>query len=337
MVSKLDLEVIDDKKMFEVYDKWPEIAKQSYNSDLHPIDFEKINHIVFAGMGGSGAIGDIFSSILSKSKIHVNVVKGYLLPHTTNSDSLIVTTSISGNTKETLEILRASKELGCKIIAFSDGGLMKDFCEKNSIEHRQIKMHHSPRASFTVFLYSMLNVLRNSLSIKNEDIEESLIKLKEIQIKISSKNLSKSNPSLMLAEWITEIPLIYFPYGLQSAAIRFKNSLQENSKIHVIVEDIVESCHNGIVAWEKKSSIRPIFIKGVNDHIKSKEKFNILAKYFDQNKIEYKEINSLEGSILTKIICLIYLLDYSTIYKAIIDKTDPSPVNSIDFVKKKMK
>jgi len=132
------------------------------------------------------------------------------------------------------------------------------------------------------------------------------------------------------------MPLIYYPFGLQSVAIRFKNSLQENSKKHVIVEDIVESCHNGIVAWEKKSEVQPILIKGVNDHVKTKEKFMILSEYFQENNIEFKEINSIKGNILSKIINLIYLLDYASIYKAVLDKIDPSPVGSITYVKNRI-
>ena len=67
------------------------------------------------------------------------------------------------------------------------------------------------------------------------------------------------------------------------------------------------------------------------------ESFVILKEFFHQNKIEYKEIMSIKGSILTKIINLIYFVDYATIYKAIIDEIDPSPVKSIDFVKSKLK
>ena len=51
---------------------------------------------------------------------------------------------------------------------------------------------------------------------------------------------------------VSDFPIIYYPWGLHSAAIRFKNSLQENAKIHVFSEDIIESSHNGIVAWEKR-------------------------------------------------------------------------------------
>ena len=73
-----DLEKIDTRSMFKTYDKWPEISIEAFEKEYDKIDIRDIDHIVFAGMGGSGAIGDIFSSILSKTKIHVNVVKGYL-------------------------------------------------------------------------------------------------------------------------------------------------------------------------------------------------------------------------------------------------------------------
>ena len=136
------------------------------------IDFGDITHIVFAGMGGSGAIGDIFYSILSKAKIHVTLVKGYHLPSTVNSETLIVATSISGNTEETLSVLELATNTKAKIVAFSSGGKMKDFCLKNSLEFRQIQMEHSPRVSFPIFLYSMLKILESVLPIKKEDILE---------------------------------------------------------------------------------------------------------------------------------------------------------------------
>ena len=315
--------------MYKIYDDWPKIARKSFESNQESINFDNINHLVFAGMGGSGAIGDIFSSILSKSKIHVNIVRGYLLPKTVNSDTMVVVISVSGNTAETLSILKSAQKLGSKIIAFSSGGEILQYCKKNEIQHRIIPQHHSPRASLTSYLYTMLKVLHVTLEIKQEDILESIVGLDMINKKICSANLTETNPSLNLAKWIKGIPMIYYPFGLQSASIRFKNSLQENSKMHAFAEDVIEACHNGIVAWEKKSSVQPILIEGQDDYIKTKEIFNI-------NNIEYKEIISVNGSILSKIINLIYLLDYTTIYKAVLDEIDPSPVKSIDFIKSKL-
>ena len=108
-------------------------------------------------------------------------------------------------------------------------------------------------------------------------------------------------------------------------------------KIHVIAEDVVEACHNGIVSWEKESNVNPILIQGKDDYVKTKERWLIIKNYFKKNKIEYIEINSIKGSILSKLVNLIYILDYSSIYKAVLMKTDPTPVKSIDFIKSKIK
>ncbi len=323
--------------MYKVYDNWPEISKNAYNQDIKSTTFSDIDHIVFAGMGGSGAIGDIFSSILSKENIHVYVTKGYSLPKTVDSNTLVVVTSITGNTIETLTVLESAKKTKCKIIVFSSGGKIEEYCNKYNIEYRKIHQIHSPRASFTSFLYSMLKVLRPILPLEKNDIVESLTSLEKTNTIISSHNLNQNNISLELAKWIINIPVIYYPAGLQAASIRFKNSLQENVKMHAMTEDVIEACHNGIVSWETPSNVQPILLRGKDDHIKTKERWEILKEFYRINQIEYKEIFSMEGSILSKLINLIYVLDYATIYKAILSEIDPSPVYSIDFIKNKLK
>ena len=323
--------------MHKIYDKWPKIAQESFESNQNSVDFDNVEHIVFAGMGGSGAIGDIMSSILSKTNIHVNIVKGYVLPQTVNSKTLVVVVSASGNTDETLSILDSAHKLESKTIAFSSGGKMLKYCTKNKIEHRIVPQYNSPRASFTSYLYTMLNVLHVTLGIKQQDIMESINEMKNLNRNICSSNLTEKNPSLSLAEWLTGIPIIYYPFGLQSASIRFKNSLQENAKMHASTEDIMEFSHNGIVAWEKPSQHQPILLQGVDDHIKTKERLNVIETFFSENKIEYWKVTSFSGSILTKIINLIYLLDFSTIYKSVLIGVDPSPVKSIDYIKKNIR
>ena len=111
--------------MYAIYDKWPVIAKNAYHSNIEPISFKNVNHIVFVGMGGSGALADIFSAILSKTKIHVSLVKGYLLPKTVDSDTLVISVSVSGNTIETLTVLESAKKLDSKIISFSSLNLIE--------------------------------------------------------------------------------------------------------------------------------------------------------------------------------------------------------------------
>ena len=336
MITEENIQKYDPEGMHDAYDKWSALAYNAYNSELDVVDFKDIDHIVFAGMGGSGTIGDIFSSILSKKNIHATVVKGYLLPETVDDNTLVVTTSVSGNTAETISILESAHEKNCQTIAFSSGGIMESYCLKNNIEFRKIPQTHSPRASLPNYTYSILKTLNSIFPINKNEIIESINELETISNLISSNNLSQSNVSLELANWIDGVPIIYYPWGLEAGAIRFKNSLQENAKSHAFVENVIESGHNGIVSWERSSDMVPIMIKGEDDHIKTKERWNIVRQYFNQNNIEFKEVNSVTGGILSKIMHLIYVLDYSSIYYAIRLGVNPTPIKSIDFIKEKL-
>ena len=331
-----DIDKIDTQKIYEIYDKWPEIARESFVKQIKKFDVQDIDHIVFAGMGGSGSIGDVIGAILSKEDVHVSNVKGYVLPKTVDSKTLIVTTSVSGNTRETMTVLEKAKNSPAKIAAFSSGGMIKEYCQRNNIFHQEISMIHSPRASFTNFLYGIINTLEAILPIKRSDVLESISILDITKKNISSENLTESNDSLKLAQFVKEIPCLYYPAGLQSAAIRFKNSLQENAKMHVIAEDVIESCHNGIVAWKKNSDVYPILIKGQDDYIKTKERWSILEEFFDKKGIKYFSINSVNGNILSKIMNLVYIFDYATVYFSILNSIDPSPVDAIDYIKSRL-
>ena len=336
MLDEKTLKRLDSKGMHAIYDRWPETARSSFEFEHEKIGFDGVRDVVFAGMGGSGAIGDVFASILSKTDIHVSVVKGYVLPKTATKDTLVVTTSISGNTIEAVTILREAMDKGCRIAAFSSGGMMQDVCARNGLEHRRIGKIHSPRASFVAFLYGMLNVLHPILPISEKDICESLAEMEQLGRMINSDNMNGDNPALQMAEWIDGIPMIYYPFGLQAAAIRFKNSLQENAKTHAAVEDIIESCHNGIVAWERPSRFQPILLQGQDDYIRTKERWKVIKEYFDENGIDFWQVNSIGGNILSKIITLVYLFDYCSIFLAARNGIDPSPVRSIDFIKNRV-
>ena len=332
-----DLEKIDARGMFKTYDRWPEIASEAFEKKFEKIQYDNIDHIVFAGMGGSGSIGDTIAAILSKENIHISNVKGFSLPKTVDSKTLVVVTSVSGITKESLEILQNAKKTSAKIASFSSGGSVESFCHDNDIFFQKISMAHSPRASYSSFLFSILNILEPILPISERDVHEALISLAKTREEISSHNLNKQNRALQLAEFTKQIACIIYPHGLQAAATRYKNSLQENTKMHAMTENVIETCHNGIVAWEKKSNVSPVLLRGKDDHISTIERWNILEGFFKSNNTEFHVVNSVSGSILSKITNLVYLLDYASIYASILQKIDPSPVNSIDFIKSKLR
>ena len=190
--------------------------------------------------------------------------------------------------------------------------------------------------SFSKYIFTTLKILELVIPVKKSDISDAISKMEIVQKNISSNNLNEENIALNLAKWMTGIPALYYPGGLKSAAIRFKNSLQENSKLHVITEEIMEACHNGIVSWERKSNIQPILIQGSDDYFKTKERWELLKEFFNSKQIDYKEIFSVSGNIISKITNLIYLLDYASVYHSVISGIDPSPVSAVDFIKERL-
>jgi glucose/mannose-6-phosphate isomerase len=330
------IEKLDSSGMLKTYDMWPQLSLENYEREVEVISNGNFDHIVFCGMGGSGAIGDVMKSIFSLTTIHTDVVKGYLLPATVSSNSLTIIISASGNTQEMLSILKTAKKIGCKTIVLSSGGKLDKLCQEFSIKLIKTPLVHSPRTSFPILLFTLLKILSPIIPLSQNDVINAINQMESIGRTINSNNLTPTNPSLQLANWIRGTPVIFYPNGLKAAAVRFKNSIQENAKSHAMIEDVIETCHNGIVSWERSSNAVPIMIQGVDDYTTTKERWNILKDYFHTMNIDFWEITSPTGNILTKTTSLIYLLDYASIYLALISKVDPSPIKSIDFIKQRL-
>ena len=173
-MSNYDLKKYDKSHICKAYDAWPEIARKSYQNKIESVsDFKNIEHVVFAGMGGSGTVGEILSSLV-KLPYYASVIKSQILPKTVNHNSLVIATSFSGNTYETLSVLQEAKRRGCGIVAFSSGGKVKDYCIKNGLIHHEIDLLHSPRASLPAGLYKMLKALGSQFGIHHDEILDSI-------------------------------------------------------------------------------------------------------------------------------------------------------------------
>ena len=164
--------------MIDVYENWPKYAQESYdNAKPISVKFEKI---VFCGMGGSGLVFDILSSLILDKPVIIN--KGYVLPKNI-SNSLMIFNSASGDTIETLTALKSALKTKNKIIAFSSGGKLENFCKKNKITHIKYNMQSSPRASLPVSLYTILGTLSDSFGIKKSMITKSIKSLHDAKKK----------------------------------------------------------------------------------------------------------------------------------------------------------
>ncbi|MCA9826963.1 MAG: glucose-6-phosphate isomerase [Nitrosopumilus sp.] len=318
------------QEMIDVYRSWPEHAEESFNSS-EKVDV-KFNDILVSGMGGSGIIANILYGLTDHQ---IFVAKGYFLPKKIAKDTLVICNSASGNTIETLTLLKTAHKTGCKIIAFSSGGKIEKYCKDNKIPFNKYKMLNSPRTSLVFSLYTILGSLSESLGLPKTQITESISNLKKTRDLIFSAD-KENNPSVKLAKFMSKIPICYYSPLLLPAALRFKNDLQENCKKHAMIEEIAESCHNSINAWERPSNISPILFRKQDDHILIKKQFDVVKEYLESKKVPYFETFAPKGNLLNALINTMYHMGYATILRAISDGIDPTDIPAIRFIKARL-
>jgi len=318
------------QEMIDVYRSWPEHAEESYNSS-DKVDI-KFNDILVSGMGGSGIIANILYGLTDHE---IFVAKGYFLPKKIAKDTLVICNSASGNTIETLTLLKTAHKAGCKIIAFSSGGKIEQYCKNNKIAFNKYKMLNSPRTSLVFSLYTILGSLSKSLGLPEKQVTESISNLKKTRDVIFSTD-KENNPSVNLAQFMSKTPICYYSPLLLPAALRFKNDIQENCKKHAMIEEIAEACHNSINAWERPSNISPILFRKDDDHTLIKKQFNVVIEYLESKKVPYLEVFAPKGNLLNALINPMYHMGYATILRAISDGVDPTDIPAIRFIKARL-
>ena len=306
--------------------------------------YTSINKIIVAGMGGSAIGGDVVYSLIGDEiKIPYSVIRGYSIPCWVDSSTLVICSSYSGNTEETIEILEKVKYAGAKVCAITTGGTIGQLCEKYSFDKVIIPSGLQPRAALAFSFIPILFVLYKLNIISNNFLgwllsSSDLIKKNR---KIYTKQ-DNDNPVWLLAKKIyNKIPIIYADSDiLNTLAVRLKGQICENSKILAYYNTFPEMNHNEIVGWEKNSELfKTYFViwltdKKMNDRNKARQQIVMDMLYklgINQFKLEVIGNNFEERFLL-----LIHYGDWLSYWCAILNKIDPSPVRNINKLKNKL-
>ena len=306
--------------------------------------YSDINKIIVAGMGGSAIGGDVVYSLVGNEiKIPYFVIRGYNLPAWVDSTTLVICSSYSGNTEETIEILEKAKFVQAKICAITTGGRLEQLCEKDNFDRVIIPSGLQPRAALAFSFIPILFVLNKLDIISNKFLmwlESSTGLIKQNRKIYSEKN--DDNPTWVLAKKIfNKIPIIYADSDrLNTIAVRLKGQICENGKILAFHNIFPEMNHNEIVGWEKNSELFKsyfiiwLFDEKMNERNKARQQIilDMLDKIgLDQLKIEVNGNNFEERFLL-----LIHYGDWLSYWCAILHNTDPSPVKNINILKNKL-
>ena len=304
-------------------------------------NYNSIKSVIISGMGGSAIGGDVVRLLLSSSKnIPITVSRNYNLPSWVDENSLVICSSYSGNTEETLSSFNDAKNKNSKIISISTGGLLKDLTKKNDLDFIKIPKGLQPRAALAFSFIPIIYLLIKVGIIDKEILEKLKNSLPGLY---NSRNLysqnNEDNPTYDLAHHIYKtFPIIYSQDNTTSIiARRWKGQLNENSKMLAFSNVIPEMNHNEIVGWEnnphllKKISI--IWLLDKDNHkrnILRMNQTNSLIKNFSSNQ-HFVELNGDTG--IERNLKFIHFGDWLSYWCAIFHKTDPTPVEKIDLLK----
>lgn len=343
MLSPSEVKGIDKSGLYRIYEDWPIHCKSAYKIEVNAPEASNVKNIVYAGMGGSATPGDILQDWLKDSiAIPFYVVKDYHLPKFAGKNTFVIAISCSGNTEETLSIVHESLKAGCKVATISSGGLLEKMSLDNNIPYNRIVFTLLSRASFPYIFYLSAKILASFGFIRGLEgqIPNSIKVVEDVSKHISIQTSIEENLSKKIALWLYDsLPVIYGSNLNRAIAIRFKDVLNENAKMHAIVDAMPELCHNEIVAWEgiKDKPLKPLLLRYAGEPPEVKVRFEILKELIRDAGFEILEAWSWGEDQLSKIISLLYILDFASLYLAVLRGFDPTPTVSIEKMKKGLK
>lgn len=350
-LSKL-IEKVDRSDLKSDFDGWPELAKDAWtNSKVGEVD-QDVDSIVFTGMGGSGIIGALLCDYANetRSPTRFACLNDYHLCSNLSKNTLVVGVSCSGNTEETLSALSEAHSKDLMIASFGSGGRIKDLSEKWHSKFTQTRMLKTPRTSLPGLFFAALKFFwRNRLlQIDEAEVVETIENMKKVR-KLCREEDELENTSLTIARRIiaSGAPLlIYSNSRTHAVGLRFRQSINENAKLHAFNGDVPEICHNDVVGWDyaeadrknPKSKMTPlaIMLRFEDDFTEIKTRFGILQDIIRNRGGKSLDSPYLGKSYLSRTLSMLYLLDYAAYYAAILRGVDPMKTPSIDLLKREL-
>lgn len=290
------------------------------------------NNIILTGLGGSGIAGSIVQNyVFDKCKFPFTVNKDYFLPAFVNKDSLVIVSSYSGNTEETIAALQKAIKVKATIVCITSGGEIAVIAKKKNIDCILLPSGMPPRSCIGYAMVQVINVLEHFGCIKNVISNE--VKPAIDLLDNEEKDIRKKAKSVA-AKLKGKLPIIYSAADFEGMAVRFRQQLNENSKVLCWHHAIPEMNHNELVGWKDKDPNKVVVIlRNENDYERVQMRMEINKKIFKQYTPNIIELYSKGNSYFERIFYFIHLTDYVSTELAKLREVDATEVNVIDFLK----
>ncbi|MEO6904295.1 MAG: bifunctional phosphoglucose/phosphomannose isomerase [Bacteroidia bacterium] len=292
----------------------------------------EIHNVLICGLGGSGIGGSIVTELVAPiGTVPVNVTKGYFIPAYVNKNTLVIISSYSGNTEETLNCMELAIKKDAKIACITSGGKVAEIAKKNNLDHIIVPGGMPPRSCLGYSLTQLFYVL-GFFNIINEDFKKEL----EAALKLIEQEKANiiAEATTLAKKLLNKIPVIYATTYNEGISIRFRQQLNENSKILCWHHIIPEMNHNELVGWTTKNDdLAVVILLDKDDYSRNLARVEINKEVIKKYASSITEIFSKGNSAIEKAIYFIHFGDWVSVILGELRGVDLTEVNVINELK----
>jgi glucose/mannose-6-phosphate isomerase len=301
-----------------------------------------IRQVVVLGIGGSAIGGSLLQAYTEgEFKVPFLVNRTYHIPAFVGPETLVIASSYSGNTEETLSAYAEAKGRGATLMAIASGGELERWAQADGIPFCRIPGGYSPRAALGYSFMPLLAILSRLGFVRErpEDVTEAVTVLSTLRDELYPERPTGGNPAKQLAERLHgKLPFIYGAAPWSGvAAYRWKGQMNENAKNLAHSNAFPELNHNKTVGWEAPESltaqVEVVLLRDREDHPKVQKRFEVTSTIMRPHVSGITEVWSRGESALARLFSLIYMGDFTSYYLALLNGIDPTPVKVIDYLK----
>lgn len=302
-----------------------------YNKPQNPIQ-----NIVVVGMGGSGIGADYVEEFTrTERQVPFIVCKGYELPAFVGKNTLVIISSYSGNTEESLAGMEQALARGCHIICIASGGEIIKRAKEQSLDYVQVPNNgEPPRACLGYSVVHQLYILSQLGFISAERLKE---------VEKAANVLSEHQENLqMRAQYIAKyfvgrFPILYISERMSSVAVRWRQQLNENGKILCSHHIVPEMNHNELVGWRKQPvEFAVVMMRSKKDHERNQLRMNINREIISNFTDTFIEVFSLGDSLIEEMFFLTHLGDWVSWEVSKLRQVDAVEVEVINYLKQEL-
>ena len=300
--------------------------------------------VAVLGMGGSAIGGDLVKGIWSdRIRVPLEVIRGYDLPAWVDRDTLVIASSKSGATEETISTLSAALERRCPVTVVTTGGPLKDVAVRAGLPLATFPAHGTPRSSVGYSMGILAGILERAgvLELDESEIRAGAAAARDMAGRCQPGVPTADNPAKQLAWSLLDRMAIVTASGfLAPVARRWKTQLNENGKTTATFDELPEATHNTVVGFEQPESLRDhlyvVFLQGELDHARNVRRAELITDLLRSANIAHQVIRISADGRLGQALAVVTMGDYVSVYVAFGYALDPSPVTVIDHIKERL-